>query len=64
MVPNPSPAFLRLSDGKVLGNPSPAGAETAPQFLTPPRAVHATHAGAGRNGSASHQTSERQGSGR
>lgn len=63
MVPNPSPAFLRLSDGRLLGDPSPAGAETAPQFLAPPRAVAATHASAGRNGSAP-QTSEPQGSGR
>src|SRR5262245_36349919 len=63
MVPNPSPAFLRLTDGQVLGDPSPASAETEPQFLTPPRAVHVTPAGAGRNGVAS-QTSEPQGSGR
>jgi hypothetical protein len=63
MVPNPSPAFLRLSDGKVLGDPSPAGAESAPQFLAPPRAVAVTHAGAGRNGSAP-QTSKPQGSSR
>lgn len=63
MVPNPSPAFLRLADGEVLGDPSPAGAESAPQFLTPPRAVAATHATAGRNGGARH-TSEPQGSGR
>jgi hypothetical protein len=63
MVPNPSPAFLRLSDGQVLGNPEPAGAESEPQFLTPPRAVHVTRAGAGRNGGAP-QTSEPQGSGR
>jgi len=65
MVPNPSPAFLRLSDGKVLGDPSPAGADSEPQFLAPPspRAAHVTPAGAGRNGGAPH-SSEPQGSGR
>jgi cell division protein FtsL len=63
MVPNPSPAFLRLSDGEVLGRPNPAGAESAPQFLTSPRAAHVRPAGAGRTGSAP-QPSEPQGSGR
>ncbi len=63
MVPNPTPAFLRLSDGKVLGDPSPAAAGTEPQFLTPPRAVHVTPAGAGRNGGAP-QSNEPRGSGR
>jgi hypothetical protein len=41
MVPNPNPAFLRLSDGKVLGDPEPAKAlpkpkpKVAPE-VTPP----------------------------
>jgi hypothetical protein len=34
MVPNRSPAFLRLPDGKVLGNPSPAGVGASAGFLT------------------------------
>ena len=29
MVPASSPAFIRLSDGKVLGNPTPASADAA-----------------------------------
>jgi cell division protein FtsL len=63
MVPNPSPAFLRLSDGKVLGNPSPASIESAPQFLARPRAAHTPRVRAGRSGRAPHR-SEPQGSGR
>lgn len=45
MVPAPAPAFLRLSDGRVLGNPVPARAEdrmdiseraiSKPRFLDP-----------------------------
>lgn len=31
MVPNPNPAFLRLSDGKVLGDPTPATAPPKPK---------------------------------
>lgn len=41
MVPNPSPAFLRLSDGKVLGNVEPAVAGSSAGFLTSPRAAAA-----------------------
>ena len=62
MVPNPSPAFLRLSDGKVLGDPDEAAA-ASPDFLPPPRAVPASPVTTGRTGEAP-QTRERQGSGR
>jgi hypothetical protein len=31
MVPNPNPAFLRLSDGRVLGDPQPAKALPKPK---------------------------------
>jgi hypothetical protein len=63
MVPNPSPAFLRLSDGQVLGDPHPAGALSAPDFLTLPRAAHASPVRTGRTGGEP-QRSEPQGSGR
>lgn len=37
MVPNPNPAFLRLSDGKILGDPEPAKAPVKPKpKVTPP----------------------------
>lgn len=35
MVPMPSPVFLRLSDGKVLGDPQPAVAGAGPQLVAP-----------------------------
>jgi cell division protein FtsL len=50
MVPNDSPAFLRLSDGKVLGHATPASSYTTADFLTRPRADGASPARAGRNG--------------
>jgi hypothetical protein len=62
MVPNPAPAFLRLSDGKVLGNAEPAVAGTTLDFLSPPRAASASSRPHGRTGRAP-QTGERQGSG-
>jgi hypothetical protein len=38
MVPMSAPAFLRLSDGKVLGNPTPAGPQNAMRLSPlPPR---------------------------
>ncbi|HWM00089.1 MAG TPA: hypothetical protein VNP20_22310 [Nocardioidaceae bacterium] len=52
MVPNDSPAFLRLTDGKVLGNAAPALAVAPADFLTPPRAEHASPVRTGRNGGA------------
>ena len=61
MVPNPSPAFLRLSDGKVLGATAQAAASA--EFLTFPRAADASPASTGRTGTAP-QTREPQGSGR
>ncbi len=36
MVPMENPVFLRLSDGKVLGNPRPAVAGTGPQLVVLP----------------------------
>jgi uncharacterized protein HemX len=35
MVPNPNPAFLRLSDGRVLGVPRPAVAGSGPRVEAP-----------------------------
>ena len=61
MVPNPSPAFLRLTDGSVLGNVTPAVADSAAGFLTNPRAAAAPAQGAGRHGGEP-QARERQGS--
>ncbi len=61
MVPNPNPAFLRLSDGKVLGNVTPATADAAVGFLTPPRAADASPARTGSNGGGP-AARERQGS--
>ena len=63
MVPNPSPAFLRLSDGEVLGAPSQAAAESEEFLTASPRAAYASPVTAGRTGEAP-QTRERQGSGR
>jgi cell division protein FtsL len=53
MVPNDSPAFLRLTDGKVLGNSAPALAAAPADFLTPPRAERAAPVRTGSNGEAS-----------
>jgi cell division protein FtsL len=53
MVPNDSPAFLRLTDGKVLGNSAPALAAAPADFLTPPRAEHDSPVRTGSNGEAS-----------
>lgn len=47
MVPNDSPAFLRLADGAVLGQAAPASAEIA-SFLQAPRAAGDSASGAGR----------------
>ncbi|RMB59688.1 hypothetical protein [Tessaracoccus antarcticus] len=42
MVPNPYPAFIRLSDGKILGEPTPVRGNEVPYLrqheLTPPTA--------------------------
>ncbi len=38
MVQMAAPVFLRLSDGKVLGEPAPAVAGTGPQLVPPPPA--------------------------
>jgi cell division protein FtsL len=61
MVPNPSPAFLRLSDGEVLGDVSPAIAGSSAGFLTAPRAAAAPAPQTGSHGGGT-QTRERQGS--
>ncbi|HEX2176677.1 MAG TPA: hypothetical protein VHG70_12270 [Nocardioidaceae bacterium] len=61
MVPNSNPAFLRLSDGKVLGNVTPATADAAAGFLTPPRAAHASPVRTGSSGGGP-EARERQGS--
>lgn len=50
MVPNDNPAFLRLRDAKVLGNPAPATTAAAPQFLAPPRGTPSPRGAPGRNG--------------
>lgn len=42
MVPNPNPAFIRLSDGTVLGKPAPATAPPAPPATTPSKAPQST----------------------
>jgi cell division protein FtsL len=60
MVPNANPAFLRLSDGKVLGDPTPAPAAAA-GFLTPPRADHDSPVRTGSSGGGP-EARERQGS--
>lgn len=57
MVPNPNPAFIRLSDGRVLGSPTP-GAKPAPAPAPSAPAVKAgsskasdkTNGSAGKNG--------------
>jgi len=38
MVPMTTPVFLRLSGGKILGDPQPAVAGTGPQLIAPPPA--------------------------
>lgn len=63
MVPNPSPAFLRLSDAKVLGNPAPATASSSPGFAIP-RAAHPAPVRAGTGEEGSPPPQQRQGSGR
>lgn len=64
MVPNDSPAFLRLSDGEVLGHATPASsAAAAAEFLTPPRAAHASPVRTGSSGG-DRDAAERQGSSR
>ena len=55
MVQGESPAFLRLSDGKVLGRTQPATTESGVDFLTAPRAAHASSAAAGSTGGATAQ---------
>ncbi len=39
MIPNAGPAFIRLSDGKVLGSPIPADPEKAAAFAEIPAAA-------------------------
>lgn len=63
MVPNQSPAFLRLSDGKVLGHGSPATIGSATQFLPPPRAAATANGSSGTN-TAAGSAHPGQGSGR
>jgi hypothetical protein len=63
MVPNDSPAFLRLADGEVLGHAAPASTVSAAEFLTPPRAAHASPVRTGSSGGGS-DTAERQGGSR
>ena len=53
MVPNDSPAFLRLTDGQGLGTSAPARAAAPADFLTPPRAEHSSPVRTGSNGEAS-----------
>lgn len=62
MVPNPSPAFLRLSDGAVLGDPGQAAGEAA-WSPTLPRAADTSPVATGRTGGTP-RTRERQGRGR
>jgi hypothetical protein len=61
MVPNPSPAFLRLRDGKVLGNPTPATPEAVTALLSPQRAARANEPRTGSSGGGT-PARERQGS--
>lgn len=35
MVPNPNPVFIRLSDGKILGDPIPVTGDEAPYLRRP-----------------------------
>jgi hypothetical protein len=63
MVPDHSPAFLRLSDGAVLGNAKPAGGGPTAELITVPRAANTTPAQTGNAGSGP-ETRERQGSSR
>ena len=63
MVPNDSPAFLRLSDAKVLGNAAPASSLSASGYLTQPRAATGVPVQTGRTGHAT-DTAQRQGSSR
>jgi hypothetical protein len=51
MVPDHSPAFLRLSDGAVLGATSAVGSTSTVGFLTPPRAANTAPAETGSGGS-------------
>jgi hypothetical protein len=63
MVPDHSPAFLRLSDGAVLGSASAVGTGSTAKLLTLPRAANSGPAQTGSDGSGP-QTRERQGSSR
>lgn len=58
MVPNENPAFLRLSDGTVLGRATPATAGSAPDFLAHPRGDHGAPVRSGRTGGAAQTASQ------
>jgi hypothetical protein len=61
MVANPSPAFLRLADGEVLGKPTPATPQVMTALLSPQRAARATGPRTGSSGGGT-PARERQGS--